>query len=74
MDYFSRQSLAHLANAVNGNMANFSAAVSETFNEVYENMTAIDEKVGGCSYSAASETLTVPSLMGRAANETLTFE
>lgn len=74
MDNFSRKSLQHLANAVNGNMAAFSSAVAETFKEVYENMEAIDEKVGGCSYSPESETLVVPSMMGSVADETLTFQ
>ncbi len=74
MHYFGRKSLAHLASAVNGNMAAFSSAVTETFSEVYENMTAINEKVGGCTYQQASEMLVVPALMGSVTDETLTFQ
>lgn len=51
----------------------FSKAVQNTFDEVYENLENLEKKIDGCEYSETDETLTVPTMLGTVADETLTL-
>lgn len=72
--WLSHGNLKQFANHHNETLAALSSAVQSTFDEVYENLEAIDDKVGGFSYSEADETLTVPAENGTVADETLVLK
>ncbi len=55
----------------NGLVAELAAATTEAIEEMDDRITALDEKIGGFSYSEADEMLTVPAENGTVADETL---
>lgn len=69
--WFSQGNLKQFANHHNETLAALSSAVASTFEEVYDNLEAIDKCVGGFSYSEADRTLTVPAENGTVADNTL---
>lgn len=69
--WLSQKNLKQFAKQHNQTLASLSSAVQSTFEEVYENLEAIDKKVGGFSYSEADEVLTVPAEHGTVTDETL---
>ena len=72
--WLSHGNLKQIANHHNQSLATLSSAVQSTFDEVYENLEALDKAVGGFSYSEADETLTVPAENGTVADETLVLK
>ena len=72
--WLNQANLKQFANIHNQDIAALSSAVQSTFDEVYENLEAIDNKVGGFSYSETEETLTVPAENGTVADETLVLK
>ena len=50
-----------MADCTNGKVATLAASVQSTFEEVYENLEAIDKQVGGFCYSSEEEMITFPS-------------
>lgn len=48
--WLSEENLKSLVDAVNGNMASFATAVTNTFAEVYENMDELEKQLNS-SYS-----------------------
>lgn len=69
--WFSIKNLKQFANYHNKTLETLSAAIQSTFKEVYDNLEAIDKKVGGFSYSEIDEMLTVSVENGEVADETL---
>ena len=68
----SEENLKSLADAVNGNMASFLAAVTDTFAEVYENMEELERKLNdNYSYDPEKEMLIIPHNRGIVIDETL---
>lgn len=61
MKWISPENIKQVADCTNEHLATLAASVTETFEEVYENMKAIDEKAGGFCYSPEEEMMTFPS-------------
>lgn len=72
MEWFSRKNLQRLISLARGDMAAFLSSVARTFQEVYENMDALDEKITGVTYSSETETVVIPESIGSYDNETET--
>ncbi len=61
MKWISPENIKQVADCTNGTVATLAASVQSTFEEVYENLEAIDEQVGGFCYSSEEEMITLPS-------------
>lgn len=72
MEWFSGKNLQHLISLVQGDMTKFLSSVERTFQEVYDNMDALDEKITGVTYSSETETVVIPESIGSYDNETET--
>ncbi len=71
MNNVSYGNLQRLMNRIRGDMSAVAAGSVATFEEVYKNMEALDERIEGVSYSAVTETITIPTSIGSFANETI---
>lgn len=58
----------------NGLVADVAEATAGAIEELAEKVEAVDQKVGGFSYSETDETLTVPAANGTVADETLVLK
>lgn len=58
----------------NGLVAEVANATADAIEELAERVDAVDQKVGGFSYSETDETLTVPAANGTVADETLVLK
>lgn len=56
----SPDNMQQVANCIDTKQSTFQSAVLGTFNEVYENLDAIDKKVGGVCYVPETKTLVLP--------------
>lgn len=61
-------------NFANGLVAELATATSEAIEEMDSRINALDEQIGGFSYSEANETLTIPAANGTVADETLVLK
>ncbi len=61
MKIFNKANLQRLISDIQGDMSSFSSSTVCTFEEVYNNLEALDEKIGGIKYSSETETITFPS-------------
>lgn len=60
----SPDNMQQAADCIDTKQATFQAAVLGTFNEVYDNMDAIEGKIGGFQYIPEEKTLVFPSSGG----------
>lgn len=72
MEWFSGKNLQRLISLVQGDMTAFLSSVTQTFQEVYGNMDALDEKITGVTYSSETETVVIPESIGSYDSETET--
>lgn len=73
MKILSRANLQRLISDIQGDMSGFSSSAICTFEEVYENLEALDQRITGLSYSQADETIIVPAALGNYVGETETI-
>ena len=64
MEWFSGKNLRRLISLIHGDMTAFLSSVADTFQEVYDNMDALDEKITGVTYSSETETVVTPESIG----------
>ena len=64
MEWFSGKNLRRLSSLIHGDMTAFLSSVADTFQEVYDNMDALDEKITGVTYSSETETVVIPESIG----------
>ncbi len=64
MEWFSGKNLRRLISLIHGDMTAFLSSVADTFQEVYDNMDALDEKITGVTYSSETETVVIPESIG----------
>lgn len=67
----SYANLKRLCDNIKGDMSSVSSATVYTFKEVYENIDALDAKIGGITYSSDTETVTIPVSIGSYDDETI---
>lgn len=72
MEWFSGKNLQRLISLVQGDMTAFLSSVTQTFQEVYGNMDALDEKITGVTYLSETETVVIPESIGSYDSETET--
>lgn len=73
MKWFSGKNLQRLISLVQGDMTAFLSSVTQTFQEVYDNMDTLDEKIIGVTYSSETETVVIPESIGSYDNGTETI-
>lgn len=73
MKWFSGKNLQRLISLIHGDITGFLSSVAETFEEVYGNMDALDEKITGVTYSSETETIVIPESIGSYDNGTETI-
>lgn len=56
----SPDNIQQIANCIDSKQAAFQTVVLGTFQEVYDNLDAIDQKVGGVYYVPETKTLVLP--------------
>lgn len=71
MKMLSRQNLKRLIRDIQGDMSKFSSSAVCTFEEVYDNIDALEARIKGITYSSETETVTIPSSIGSYDNETI---
>ncbi len=71
MRNLSYRNLQRMCSNIQGDMSQVASSAVCTFEEVYKNLDTLDEKIQGVTYSAASETITIPESIGSYANETI---
>jgi len=64
MKHLTPENVRQAAGCMDAKQAAFQEAVFGTFKEVYENMEAIDQKIGGFTYLPEEKTLVFPSSGG----------
>ncbi len=57
----STRNLERLISNIQGDMSGFSSQAVCTFEEVYNNLETLDEKIGGPTYSPTTRLITIPS-------------
>lgn len=70
----SRNNLERLIDNIQGDMSGFSSSAVCTFEEVYNNMDALDEKITGVTYSSTTETVNIPNSIGTYHDETIVLK
>ena len=71
MKMLSRENLKRLIKDIQGDMSSFSSSAVCTFEEVYNNIDALEARIGGITYSSDTETVTIPTSIGSYDNETI---
>ena len=71
MEHLSQRNLERLITNIQGDMSSFSSGTVCTFEEVYRNLTTLDERIEGVTYNAQTETINIPESIGSYANETI---
>lgn len=71
MEHLSQRNLERLIANIQGDMSSFSSGTVCTFEEVYRNLTTLDERIEGVTYNAQTETINIPESIGSYANETI---
>ena len=61
MKWISPENIKRVADCTNETVAMLATSVQSTLKEVYENLEAIDEQVGGFCYCSEEEMITFPS-------------
>lgn len=61
MKHLTPENVQQAAGCIDAKQAAFREAVLGTFNEVYENLDAIEGKIGGFQYIPEEKTLVLPS-------------
>lgn len=64
MDWLSGKNLQRLISLIHSDLTVFLSSIEQTFQEVYVNMDALDEKISGVTYSSETETIVIPESIG----------
>lgn len=64
MKWFSGKNLQRLISLIHSDLTVFLSSIEQTFQEVYVNMDALDEKISGVTYSSETETIVIPESIG----------
>lgn len=74
MKRLSRKNLERLIDDIQGDMSGFSSTAVCTFEEVYNNIDTLDEKIKGVTYSSETETVNIPNSIGTYNDETIVLK